>query len=530
MPDCCFKIDFQKLPRVTLIIKDYLSDKLEHLHRPRFTKENALKQADLKKLNFPLKNRKILVEVLTNQMNHLPLSDLQKENIESLKDENTFTIVTGHQLNLYTGPSFFIYKILQVIKTTEFLNDNQEGKKIVPVFWMATEDHDFAEINHFKTERNFYQFTEPSGDAVGRIAISDNQFVEDFKKEFQDYTFGTEMIWWIQEAYKLGNTLTQATSILVNRLFGEMGLLFIDGDDRRLKELMIPIFKRELLESLLYKTTKETREELISKYGKVQVNPREINLFYLNHKSRNRIERTGETFDIVDRTDTFTQEQILKELEDSPERFSPNAVLRGAFQETVLPNLMYIGGNAEVAYWLELKKFFDAIDLTFPILMPRNSFAMMTRKNFKKTQKLDLKIEDLFEDFENVVHQKLLNNSPLKPLLDQKELEVSLIFKELKTRSKETDKTFENLVDAEQTRQLKSFLRMKKRLLRAEKIVQGDLYQRYNLLFEEVNPGGIWQERVINFSAFYADGGRQWIRRCYDATDVEKSELSVLVL
>ncbi len=187
-------------------------------------------------------------------MRKVSISARQIKNIELLEKENTFTVTTGHQLNLFTGPVFFIYKILQTIKTAEYLNENNEGKNFVPVFWMATEDHDFEEINHFKTEGDFYQIHEKSGDAVGRIKLSDLSFLDDFEKEFKDFTYGTELIRWAREAYQEGRSLTLATRILVNRIFGDSGLLILNGDDKRLKELVAPVFKKELLENSLLKT------------------------------------------------------------------------------------------------------------------------------------------------------------------------------------------------------------------------------------------------------------------------------------
>lgn len=530
MSDDCFNYDFQNLSSVPKMIKDYLSGALHHIHQPLFSKENMLRQAREKAARYPLENRKTLVAVLHEQMQALGLSERQKQNLKNLANQDSFTIVTGHQLNLFTGPAYFIYKILQTIKTADFLNQNDEGVKFVPLFWMATEDHDFEEINHFKTENHYYFTEEEAGDAVGRISITDNGFIEAFEKEFADDIYGTELIRWMQEAYRQGNTFAQATQHLVQQLFGDWGLLFLDGDDKRLKALVQPHFKRELCEQTLYNSSKKTIETLIQRYGKVQVNPREINLFYLRNNQRNRIEKQGNRYEVVDAEWSFTESEILAELERHPERFSPNAVLRAVYQEAILPNVLYIGGNAEVRYWLELKATFEAFGVLYPVLMPRNSFTMISEKSLKKAEKLGLEVGDFFGDYQMIVQNKLLQNTPLQPLLAEKEKEITAVFQELKAHAKATDKTFENLVDAEKTRQLKAFNRMNKRLLRAEKIVQGDLYQRYNLLFEAVNPGGVWQERVLNFSTFYAEEGRTWIQLCYENTRVDKPQLCVLVL
>ncbi|MCW2464630.1 bacillithiol biosynthesis cysteine-adding enzyme BshC [Elizabethkingia anophelis] len=530
MADCRFNIDFRDIPSIPEMLKDYLDGNLSAYHGLQFSKDNSLVQANKKSRNYPSKHREVLTEVLTKQMRNIAISAKQMQNIELLRKENTFTVTTGHQLNLFTGPVFFIYKILQTIKTAKYLNENNEGKNFVPVFWMATEDHDFDEINHFKTEGNFYQIQEKSGGAVGRIKSSDLSFLDLFEKEFKDFTYGTELVRWAKEAYQEGRSLTLATRILVNRIFGDSGLLILNGDDKKLKALAAPVFRKELLENSLYENSKETVDVLVNQYGKVQANPREINLFYLRDESRDRIEKAGASYHVVDTDISFTEEEILAELNANPQRFSPNAVLRPAYQETVLPNIIYIGGNAEIMYWLELKKFFEAIDVEFPILVPRNSLAFITEKTLRKIKKLDLCVEDFFGNYQEVVHSKLLGKTSLQPLLEEKEENIKSMFSELKKQAETTDKTFSNLVAAEEVRQLKSFERMHKRLLRAEKIVQADLYQRYNQLYEVVNPAGVWQERKINFSNFYAENGRDWLKTCYENIEVAHPELTVVVL
>jgi uncharacterized protein YllA (UPF0747 family) len=176
---------------------------------------------------------------------------------------------------------------------------------------MATEDHDFEEINHFKAEGEVFSIREESGGAVGRIQVSDLDFIQNFENSFKDRKFGGDLIDLMKSSYKEGETLAQATRKLVHQLFSEYGLLMIDGDDKRLKALMKETFQKELTENLLYKSTQKTILDLKQHYGKVQVNPREINLFYLE-KTRNRIEFDGEKFVVVDTSLQFSKEEILE--------------------------------------------------------------------------------------------------------------------------------------------------------------------------------------------------------------------------
>ncbi len=523
------KISFNDIESIPQLVKDFLHQNIEGFENHTFSLDHFKQQIHLKKDSFSSKKREILFEVFESQLSELTLSSKQRENIDHLKQPDTFTITTGHQLNLFSGPVFFVYKILQTIKTCTYLKENFPDFNFVPVYWMASEDHDFAEINHFKTENNYYETHEKSGGPVGRIEISDIYFISEFEKEFKDSVFGTELILMMKEAYKAGNTLTEAIKILVNRLFSEFGLLILDGDSKKLKSEMKEIFKDELLHFSLQKTSKKKVDLLTEKYGKVQVNPREINLFYLS-ETRDRIEFNGQKYSIVDKNIQFTEEEILDELDNHPDKFSPNALMRPVYQENVLPNLAYIGGNAEIMYWLELKDYFSKVAIPFPILIPRNSMLFLKEKTLGKIDKLDLKIEDFFRNFTVITNQKILKDNPVLQLLQEKEELLISNFSALKASAETTEKSFGNMVKAEEVRQLKSFKRMKKRLLHAEKIKQNEMLERLENLFLDVHPAKIWQERVYNFSVFFSDYGYSWLENCLEEMVVQDSKLIIVAI
>jgi bacillithiol biosynthesis cysteine-adding enzyme BshC len=523
------KISFNDIENIPQLVKDFLNQNIEGFEDYTFSLDHFIKQIHLKKDSFTSNQREVLSETIEKQLSGLTLSTKQKENIDYLRQPNTFTITTGHQLNLFSGPVFFVYKILQTIKTCSYLKENFPDFNFVPVYWMASEDHDFAEINHFKTENNYYETNEKSGGPVGRININDTFFISEFEKEFKDSVFGTELILMLKEAYKVGNTLTDAVKILVNRLFSEFGLLILDGDSKELKKQIRDIFKDELLNSSLQKSSKEKVDFLTKKYGKVQVNPRDINLFYLSD-TRDRIEFDGLKYFVVDKNIQFTKEEILHELENFPEKFSPNALMRPVYQEKILPNLAYIGGNAEIMYWLELKDYFSLINIPFPILIPRNSILFIKEKTIGKIEKLDLKLEDFFQNFTVITNRRILKDNTTLQLLDEKENLLITNFSELKAAAETTEKSFGNMVKAEEVRQLKSFKRMKKRLLHAEKIKQNELLERLENLFLDVHPSKIWQERVYNFSVFFSDYGYSWLENCLEEMAVQESKLIIVAI
>ncbi|WP_326981905.1 bacillithiol biosynthesis cysteine-adding enzyme BshC [Chryseobacterium sp. MYb264] len=523
------KISFKDIESIPQLVKDFLNQNIEGFEENTFSLDHFKNQIHKKQNSFTSEQRNILADVLEGQLSHLELSSTQKEYRDQIRQPNTFTITTGHQLNLFSGPVFFVYKILQTIKTCSYLKQNFPDFNFVPIYWMASEDHDFAEINHFKTENNYYEINEKSGGAVGRIEINDTFFISEFEKEYKDSVFGTELILMLKEAYKVGNTFTQAIQILVNRLFSDFGLLILDGDSSGLKDQIKATFKDELLNFSLYKNSKEKVDFLTAKYGKVQVNPREINLFYLS-ETRNRIDFDGIKYTVVDTNIQFTKDEILNELENYPEKFSPNALMRPVYQETVLPNLAYIGGNAEIMYWLELKDYFNTIDIPFPILIPRNSILFLKEKTIGKMKKLNLNVEDFFKNFAAITNNKILDDNAILKLLEEKEKNLVNNFKELKSVAENTDPSFGNMVKAEEIRQLKSFKRMKKRLLHAEKIKQREMLERLENLFLDVHPSKNWQERVYNFSVFFSDYGNPWIENCLERLEITESQLVIVAI
>lgn len=522
-------ISFLDIDSIPLQIKDLLNRKLTDFNENIFSWENFETKIKEKSIVFNDEKRKILHRVLSGQLSHLPLTKSQKINLDLLQEKTTFTVTTGHQLNLFTGSTFFIYKILQTIKTAEKLKSQFPNFNFVPMFWLATEDHDFEEINFFRTKTKKYQIAAQSGGAVGRISIQDVDFIAEFETDFKNTPFGNELIQILKSAYQKGKTLTEATQEIVQFLFAERGLLFIDGDEKALKKQMISLFKDELLDFSLMKKTAKQRDFLTEKYGKVQVNPREINLFYLSD-TRDRIVKNGDLYSVLNKDIKWTETELLSELENFPEKFSPNALMRPVFQEMVLPNLAYIGGNAEIIYWLELKDYFIENQLPYPLLIPRNSILFLEEKIGRKIAKLDLTITDFLGNISSVINEKLLKNHEILALLNQQEIALKKQFEVIKTQSSEIDVTFKNLVAAEETRQLKSFRRMRKRLLKAERKKHQHQVERIEVLSQKIHPLGIWQERVFNFSEFYAFFGKEWTEICYHSMEVENSKLMIFVL
>ena len=366
-------------------------------------------RADMKGFHDLLQNRKflssrtILTDVLKEQYSRLPSATHQKvrENIESLLQDHTYTVCTGHQLNIFTGPLYFIFKIVTAINLAAELKSNFPDKNFVPVYWMATEDHDFAEINHTYISGKKISWPQEASGATGRLATKG---IENAIKEYTGILGLSEnaeyLSYLIRSAYTENKNLADATRQLVNTLFEEYGLVILDADDARLKKQFSPIITEDIIKQSSFKNITETNQKLLSKGIEAQVNPREINFFYLLDGLRERIVFEDGLYKVINSDISFSETELRQEIDEHPERFSPNVVMRPMYQEVILPNLAYIGGGAEIIYWLQLKQNFNHYGIDFPILLLRNS-AVITGMNLNaKLNRLNLNFKDIFQDSE----------------------------------------------------------------------------------------------------------------------------------
>ncbi|MDP3313509.1 bacillithiol biosynthesis cysteine-adding enzyme BshC [Lutibacter sp.] len=498
-------IPFKETGYFSNLICDYLDKhkRLSEFYGNHPDIEGFRNQIELKKTSFSNQSRSILTIALKNQYKSTKSSELTSSNIILLESENTFTITTGHQLNIFTGPLYFLYKIVSAINTAKFLKSNFPRYDFVPLYWMATEDHDFEEINFFNFKNQKIKWNKKSNGAVGRLPLSNFESIfEEFStllNESDDAIYLKELF---KKAYFSHSNLADATRYLVNELFGDYGLVIIDGDDSNLKQQFIPIVKDELHNNTSYKCVSNVNEKLAKQY-KIQVNPREINLFYLDDQLRERIIYENERFVVHNTSISFSKTEILKELENFPEKFSPNVIMRPVYQEFILPNLCYIGGGGEIAYWLQLKEYFDVVQIPFPILLLRNSALFVSVKQVEKATKLGVTILDLFNNQNTLITKKIKEQSDIKIDFSEQKAHLIVQFKQLKELAIKTDKSFLGAVNAQEKKQLNGLNMLEKKLLRAQKRKMIEYVDRLSNLQNELFPKQSLEERYRNFSEVY---------------------------
>jgi bacillithiol synthase len=490
------KIAFADTHSFASLFLDYIDQKpqLQSFYSQFPKPENFKKQIEEKNKSYNHQNREVLVKALEQQYNALTASEKVQRNITSLKEKNTFTIVTGHQLNLFTGPLYFIYKIVTVINTCKILKQQYPDYNFVPVYWAATEDHDFEEIKSFKLYGKKYSWETDQKGAVGRFKTKG---IENLIKELP----GDINIF--KTAYLKHNNLREAVRYYVNALFGDEGLIMIDGDDHDLKNPFKSVINDDLLNHSTKALVEKQNAELEKQGYKSQVFARDINFFYLDEQLRERIEKNGEVYEVLNTDIKFSAKEIETVINTHAEKFSPNVILRPLYQEMILPNLAYVGGPAEVAYWLQFKLVFDHYTTTFPVLIPRNFAMVLDGPTSRKFEKTGISIEELFIEKNILFNKTIKRSSGNKILLETEKENITKQFEVLKTKAEQIDKSLEPMVAAETRRAIKSLEKIEQKLLRAEKRLHTDKLNQIEAVKDALFPHNSLQERVDNFLNFY---------------------------
>ena len=455
---------------------------------------------------------------------------LPSDNIEPLKRSNSFTVTTGHQVCLFTGPLYFFYKIISVINTTRRLAEAYPNYEFVPVFWMATEDHDFEEANHFFLPDGKIEWESGQGGAVGRMdLVGMDEVIDDLTDKIGLGYRSGEILELFKQSYQNHDTVANATRCLVHRLFGKYGLVCIDGDDADLKHLVVPQFKKELLEKPSHEAMVKTNKKLGEDY-KLQVAPREINLFYLDDQLRERIVQTPEgSYEVLNTELRFSEEEIFAELESHPERFSPNVAMRPIYQEAILPNLGYIGGGGELNYWFQLKGVFEIFELPMPIVMLRNSVMIIERSVNETMVKLGLDLNQLFANSGIDLEKKLVSEESAEELNLVEELDsLQKVFLSAEEKLRRVDKLLEKSARSGFVRSERIVKNLEKKMLRAERKKHDILIGRLHKVRDALFPREGLQERNLNFIPFYEEFGDQFIDILLENLDPFENQFTVL--
>ncbi len=512
---------YKETDLLSKLVKDYIFGQLPSECALPYPDNKILDERIQQRISFT--NRKLLCDTLTKQYKNIPLHAKARENLSKLANDNTFTVCTGHQLCLFLGPLYVVYKILHTIKLAQEYNEKCPSYHIVPVFWLASEDHDTEEINHVFIHRKKIHWPAEENIPAGEIAI---QHIREVITEWKEMLGTTKEVEKLEQiflhAYKEGVSLADATKMLINELFGKYGLLMIDGNDAALKRTFLPVVEKELQ----WQTTQEcilSVNKMLEKQGyKPQVNPREINLFYLKDRKRLRILKTDDGFAIDGTNQSYTFEALMQDINQAPQHISPNVLLRPLYQETVLPNLAYIGGPGEVAYWLQLPLLFKAFDIPMPLLYLRTSVVLPNAQTQGVLNNYQLSPHELFaKQFD--AGSTLLNHSGKTYQVGEEW--INKLTQKLAEDAEAIDPSLMSAAEASVQKIKSELAHFEKKVNKVQKQQESVSVARLEKACLQVFPQQKLHERVDNFSMFYKMYGEDFFSRILEAIETDGKKL-----
>ncbi len=488
------KIDLKATNSFSQFFLDYL-DQNEELKSfyglaPRI--ENF--ETQISKKEFDQSKRDTLCQALTRQYQSVEVQPAVQKNISLLSKPNTYTIATGHQLNIFTGPLYFLYKIITAVNAAKELGEQYPDYNFVPVYWMASEDHDFDEIAYFNLFGKKYRWESDEKGAVGRYSTAG---LRELMKELP------ESVPVFDKAYGGHDHLADAVRCYVNDLFGAYGVVVVDGDDLALKAQFVDVMEDDLINNTALGKVNEANVALEALGYKTQIYPREINFFYLEDQLRERIVKEEGQYKVLNTDLSFSESELREHIKSHPDRFSPNVVMRPLYQETILPNLAYIGGPAEVIYWLQLGKVFEYYQTEFPILLPRCFALVINGANQKKLDKLELTEGDLFKSESEWQEEYLAKHGQSEMNLNGEVDDLKKVFDHLIEKAEVVDSSLTGYIGAEHAKAAKILENIEKRLKKSEERKHETALNQLSALKEKLFPGGGLQERHDNFLNFY---------------------------
>lgn len=471
---------------------------------------------------FDFSKRKILVQQIKEQYAKSNIS--APEFVNSILDEKTFTVTTGHQLCLYGGPQYFIHKISSIIKLAQDLNSSFKDYQFLPIFWMASEDHDFDEIRKVNLFNKEISVQESSTGAVGEISpLVFIETLKELKEIFKNDDRADSMLAIFDKAFSLP-TWADATRFWVSELFRDTPLIIVDGNDKLLKEAFVPIMHKEITENFSNSQVQIKNAELKSSGYNVQVFSRPINLFSLANSKRERIIIDDSNFKVFDKI--LNPNEILQEMNDFPEKFSPNVILRPLYQEVILPNIAYLGGAAEVSYWLQLKGVFKSSELQFPILLLRDSFGWIKRRDLDWWLTKGLTVDDLFVPFDKLVRKMITNTDEFD---FEKENLLLIELKELLVSKSNSDSGILKMLESEKKSWNKSLDKIQSKLIRAQKQRQETLFNRIEKIQKSIIDKGVLKERKDSFIPLYIHLKEEYLKILIKNSNPTNPSFKILV-
>jgi bacillithiol synthase len=539
-------ISFSDIPGHQNLFLDYLYefDNVQEFYKYNFRDREQYKRLFKKIAESDKSVQKKLKNILQLQYASSNPSNKTQKNIELLSRENTLAVVTGQQLGIIGGPLYTFYKTITAIKLCNHLNERYDEFNFVPVFWLEGDDNDFNEVrsvNVIDNENNiktigYKEEIDPdvAKKSVGLIEFDEdiNEFFNSLDKNLRDTEFKEPLLNKLKSYYAAGESFKSSFRKLIHEVFDDLGLVMLDPQDKQIKELLKPVFQKEIndfrehTEKLVFTSAK--LEEIYT--AQVKVNP--VNLFFSTDDGRYSIEPVEEEFRLKRKRKNFTKDELLELIENEPERFSPNVLLRPICQDFLLPTAFYVAGPSEVTYFAQVTPLYDFFKIPTPIIYPRSS-ATLLEANIKKTlAKYGVSINEMLlgvEDLKKKVIDSLTENNVDDIFLEASN-EIELAFDRLREKLFDLDKTIADTGKKYRGKIFNALDELKNKAEQAQNRKFEVTLRQLDRAGTLLSPFGNLQEREINFTYFSTKYGEDFFKIIFDSLEIEKFEHQIIEL
>ncbi|MBX3291195.1 MAG: bacillithiol biosynthesis cysteine-adding enzyme BshC [Acidobacteria bacterium] len=532
-------IDFSQIPGQSRLFTQYQHDPLllQKFYPNAVPSHDRIADRISEVLANHKADRQVLCDTLDEMNRKFGASEKTLEHIQLLRDDDTVAVVSGQQAGLYTGPLYTIYKALSAVRMAECLRSR--GFKAVPVFWVATEDHDFEEVSktHIlgRDGADVLLSNQPKRCydelPVGYIKLDDSiaATTSELFSALEKTEFTDELRSMIEDAWSNGAYFGDAFARLLTQILGEHGVIILCPLDSRLKSLAAPVYikaierSHEIVDALRVRS-----EELVHDGYVAQVHVAEdyFPLFWqARDGTRNALKKDSEgAFWTKDGSRRFTLEELAQIAEREPGRFSPSVVLRSVVQDYLLPTACYFGGGAEIAYFAQSSEVYRLLDRPVTPILHRQSFTVIESRQRRAMERFGIEFTDLFAGIDELLPRLVnehLNRDTARLIADVEEK----INTELNRLDQEFSKLDPTLAENLATRRRKIIYHigaLRGKFQRSQFSRDETVNRQINGLFASVLPQGHLQERSLNVLYFlnkYGPGFVDWIYRSIDLGD-----------
>ncbi|NNE27062.1 MAG: bacillithiol biosynthesis cysteine-adding enzyme BshC [Saprospiraceae bacterium] len=492
-------IDIDHIPQIGFKDRNYIKGMpgLESFIQYPF-EYDAFKDVIKGRKSYPV-DRNTLVEVLTDNYKGVESSEKTQININSLKDLNSFTVITAHQPSLMTGPLYYVYKILSAVKLAEALNKDHSDIHVVPLFIIGGEDHDFDEINHLHLFNKRIAWENTGKGSVGQLDTEGiEQVLDACLNILGERSKAKDDLQHLKTVLPACKNYGEFAFKLTHYLFDHLGLVILQMDNAKLKSNFKEIIKQEIISRPSQKLIEAAQDELNAIDFSPQAHAREINFFYRGQDFRSRIILEDNIYKVLDSNISWTEEELISEIDSNPQNFSPNVVMRPLFQEFTLPNLAYIGGGGEIAYWLERKTQFAHFNIHFPMLVRRTSALFLNERSMSQIEELGLSVEHLFMEKHSLIKYYLSISEAPDYKLDAFVDDIETVFRQLSHKIESIDKSLLKTAKSEMVKAQKSIEYLESKVKKSVKQREEVNLKRLERLVAQLIPEGKLQERYSN--------------------------------